>query len=104
LVRFLWLDIKDPRARLIYSRTLSLFAHERDDGGLVHEAEFSLEPVLFRIRVIDNGRIHEHAAVRKDPVEISSQGTEVPEGIFPLVLLDPILNPFSECVSVGYVE
>ena len=68
---FLGLEIKSWCACFIYGGTFRLSAHEGDNSGLVHEAKFSVGSVFFRVRVIDNGRIHEHASIGKDPVEIS---------------------------------
>ena len=104
LVRFLWLEIKGRCPSLINGGSSGLSAHEGDHRGLVHEAKFSMGPILFRIRVIYNGRIHEHASVRQDPVEISGQGTEIPENILPLIMFDPILNILGVGVPVGWVE
>ena len=54
--------------------------------------------------MIHNGRIHEHAAVGENPVEISGQGAQIPEGIFSLILDNPVLNLFGKGIPIGFVE
>src|SRR5512137_523456 len=97
---FLGLDIENGGPRLIDGVASSLLAHKGHDRSFIHQTKFSLRPVLLGIGMIDNGGIHEHPAIRKNPVEISGQGAEIPEGIFSLVLGDPSLNLFSKRVAV----
>ena len=59
-----------------------LTAHEGDHVGFIHKAQLALGPVLFRVRMIDDGGIHEHAAVGQQTVEIPCQCPQVPEDVF----------------------
>ena len=103
-MRLLRLNIENRCSRLIDRVPSCLLAHKRYDSPFVHQTEFSLRPVLFGIRVIHNGRIHEHAAVGENPVEISRQGAQIPEGIFSLILDNPVLNLFGKGIPIGFVE
>ena len=45
-----------------------------DDGGLVHQPQLAVGPVLLGIGMVDDGRVEEHAAVDQDAVEIARPG------------------------------
>ncbi len=62
LMVLLWLDFENRGARFVNSVPAGLMAHHSHNGRFIHEAQFSLRAVLFGLRVIDNRRIHEHAA------------------------------------------
>src|SRR4030066_1503072 len=92
---FLRLNLKNWDAGRINGCPTCFPAHEGHYRRFVHEAQFPLRSVLFWIWMIDNGRIHEHAAVRQNSMKISSQSAEVSECILTFILRDPFLNMLS---------
>ena len=63
LVVLVGLDIKYGRAVFVDGIAARLFAHERHDICLIQQPQLALGPVLLGVVMVDDGRIHEQAAV-----------------------------------------